>query len=172
MHFLSSRSTEPSRRNSDLDIAEGRCTPASIPIQEKISTHSVLKRVTTLFNPRKRTLSKSADPLRHGTGGNAPVGFIRDSATVYPRSSSSSSSGSPDEIRRPSGLGRRASLMESLQLPIGSVELESNRYGGEPCRSRSLLDPLNHPLLSLHAMQVLSQDARHIQAVYKFPWRC
>ncbi|KAJ8593746.1 hypothetical protein M405DRAFT_575005 [Rhizopogon salebrosus TDB-379] len=130
MHFISGRSAEPSRTTSDLDIVGGRSTAAvDGPIQEKISTN-VLKRVSALFNPRKRTLSKSVSPLRHG---NAPVGFIRDAATVYSRSSSASSTGSqPDEIRRPSGLGRRASLMESLQLPIGSVELVASNGDGGP----------------------------------------
>jgi hypothetical protein len=147
MHFISGRSAEPSRTASDLDIVGGRST-ATVdgPIQEKISTN-VLKRVSALFNPRKRTLSKSVSPLRHG---NAPVGFIRDAATVYSRSSSASSTGSqPDEIRRPSGLGRRASLMESLQLPIGSVELvASNGDGGE---SRGPACPIDRTLLLLRA---------------------
>ncbi|KAG2354232.1 hypothetical protein BDR07DRAFT_626500 [Suillus spraguei] len=131
MHFLSRRSTEPSRLSSDLDIAGGRSAAAdtsTIP-QEK-SPNRILKRVTTLrlFNPRKRTLSKNTSPV----GGNGAVEFIRDAAAVaYPRLSSDSSTTSPDEIRRPSGLGRRASLMESLQSPSESIELErSNGNGG------------------------------------------
>ncbi|OAX41794.1 hypothetical protein K503DRAFT_452405 [Rhizopogon vinicolor AM-OR11-026] len=115
MHFLSSRSNEPVKTYSDA---------ADIPIQEKISKNGVLKRVTTLFNHRKGHSNVSP----HATDGNAPVGFIRDTAAVYPRSSSGSSTGSPDEIRRPSGLGRRASLMESLQLP---VEPEASNADGD-----------------------------------------
>lgn len=115
MYFLSRRSAEPSRPSSDLDIAGGRGAAAdstsTVP-QEK-SPSRVLKRVTTLFNPRKRTLSKNTSPV----GAHGAVGFIRDPAAAYPRSSTDSSTPSPDEIRRPSGLGRRASLMESLQFP-------------------------------------------------------
>ncbi|KAG1744778.1 hypothetical protein EDB19DRAFT_1694215 [Suillus lakei] len=130
MPFLSRRSAEPLRPSSDLDIAGGRSAAADTAPQEK-SPNRVLKRVTTLFNPRKRTLSKNTSPMRYGAGGHGAVGFIRDAAAVYPRSSSDSSTASPDEIRRPSGLGRRASLMESLQLPSESIDLErSNGTGG------------------------------------------
>ncbi|KAG1818115.1 uncharacterized protein BJ212DRAFT_1298955 [Suillus subaureus] len=124
MHFLSRRSAEPSRLSSDLDIAGGRNAAADSAVPQEKSPSRVLKRVTTLFNPRKRTLSKNTSPV----GGHGAVGFIRDAAATYPRSSSDSSTASPDEIRRPSGLGRRASLMESLQSPS---DLErSNENGG------------------------------------------
>lgn len=138
MRFLSNHTAEPVKTVSDLNLDGGRSTTTSIPIPEKItSTNGVLKRVTTLFNPRKRNPNVSL--MRYGAGGNAPVGFIRDAATVYPRSSSGSSSA--DEIRRPSGLGRRASSMESLRLPIGSIDLEaSSGDGGKPKRSKSLPD--------------------------------
>ncbi|KAG1774568.1 hypothetical protein EV702DRAFT_517202 [Suillus placidus] len=128
MHFLSRRSAEPLRPSSDLDIAGGRSAAADIStVPQEKSPNRVLKRVTTLFNPRKRTLSKNTSPM----GGHGAVGFIRDAAAAYPRSSSDSSAASPDEIRRPSGLGRRASLMESLQLPSESIDLErSNENGG------------------------------------------
>ncbi|KAG2074920.1 hypothetical protein BDR04DRAFT_1115379 [Suillus decipiens] len=130
MHFLSRRSTEPSRLSSDLDIVGGRsaATDTSTIPQEKYPNR-ILKRVTTLrlFNPRKRTLSKNTSPV----GGNGAVEFIRDAAAVaYPRLSSDSSTTSPDEIRRPSGLGRRASLMESLQSPSESIELERSDGNG------------------------------------------
>ncbi|KAG2158777.1 uncharacterized protein EDB93DRAFT_1246015 [Suillus bovinus] len=122
MHFLSRRSAEPPRSSSDLDIAGGESatTDTSTTYQEKYPNR-VLKRVTTLFNPRKRTSSKNSSP----TGGYGAVGFIRDAAgAAYPRPSSDSSTASPDEIRRPSGLGRRASLMESSQLPSENISLE------------------------------------------------
>ncbi|KAG1871762.1 hypothetical protein DFJ58DRAFT_469446 [Suillus subalutaceus] len=125
MYFLSRRSAEPSRPSSDLDIAGGRSAAAdtsTVP-QEK-SPSRVLKRVTTLFNPRKRTLSKNTSPA----GAHGAVGFIHDAAAAYPRSSSDSSIPSPDEIRRPSGLGRRASLMESLQSPS---DLDRSNENGE-----------------------------------------
>lgn len=126
MYFLSRRSAEPLRQSSDLDIAGRRSAAVDTTTgpQEK-SPNRVLKRVTTLFNPRKRTLSKNTSPI----GSHGAVGFIRDAAATYPRSSSDSSTASPDEIRRPSGLGRRASLMESL--PSESIATEwSNGNGG------------------------------------------
>ncbi|KAG1750605.1 uncharacterized protein EDB91DRAFT_698284 [Suillus paluster] len=134
MHFLSRRSAEPLRLSTDLDIAGGKSAAANTPlqVQEKVSPNRVFKRVTTLFNPRKRTLSKNICPMRHGAGGYGAVGFIRDATAVYPRLSSDSSIGSPDEIRRPSGLGRRASLMEPWELPSGNVDLEPLGGNGEP----------------------------------------
>ncbi|KAG2126060.1 hypothetical protein DEU56DRAFT_558687 [Suillus clintonianus] len=142
MHFLTRRSAEPLRLSADLDIAGGRsAAPADTFPQEK-SPSRVLKRVTTLFNPRKRTLSKNTSPTCHGAGAHGAVGFIRDAAAVYPRSSSDSSTESPEEIRRPSGLGRRASLMES---PSESINLERfSGNGGEARVSRSLPDLLNN----------------------------
>jgi len=150
MHFLSSRSPEPAGSST-------------LPIQDKIFTNRVVKRVATIFNSRKRTFSK---PSHHDMLGNAPVGFIRDNAIVYTRSSCSSSTGSPDEIRRPSGLGRRASLMESLQLPIRSSELESNGDRGE---SRSFQVSYSHV-----SVQDLLQNARPVQVVckYSYLWNC
>lgn len=128
MYFLSRRSAEPSRASSDLDIAGGRSAAADTStVPQGKYPNRVLKRVTTLFNPRKRTSFKNASPV----GGHGAVGFIRDAAAAYPRPSSDSSTASPDEIRRPSGLGRRASLMESLPLHGESTDLErSNGNGG------------------------------------------
>ncbi|KAG0697837.1 hypothetical protein DFH29DRAFT_130750 [Suillus ampliporus] len=140
MHFLSRRSAEPLRSSFDLDIAGGRNAAADTPlqVQEKMSPNRVLKRVTTLFNPRKRTLSKNVCAMHHGAGDHGAVGFIRNAAAAYPRWSSDSSTGSPDEIRRPSGLGRRASLLEeSLELPSGSVDLERLGGNGGPLAERT-----------------------------------
>lgn len=132
MYFLSRRSAEPPRLSSDPDIAGGRSVAADTitqPVPREKSPNRVLKRVTTLFNPRKRTLSKNTSPV----GGHGAVEFIRDTAAAYPypRFSSDSSTASPDEIRRPSGLGRRASLMESLQLPSESIGPERSNENEE-----------------------------------------
>ncbi|KAG1849611.1 hypothetical protein C8R48DRAFT_677034 [Suillus tomentosus] len=128
MYLLSRRSAEPSRASSDLDIAGGRSTAADTStVPQGKYPNRVLKRVTTLFNPRKRTLSKNASPV----GSHGAVGFIRDAAAAYPRPSSDSSTASPDEIRRPSGLGRRASLMEPLPLHGESIDLERSNGNGE-----------------------------------------
>jgi hypothetical protein len=162
MYFLSRRSAEPPRLSSDPDIAGGRSVAADTitqPVPREKSPNRVLKRVTTLFNPRKRTLSKNTSPV----GGHGAVEFIRDTAAAYPypRFSSDSSTASPDEIRRPSGLGRRASLMESLQLPSESIGPErSNENEGEARVFKSLpnlLNNLSHSFLT----ELLAENATH-----------
>lgn len=158
MYFLSRRSAEPSRASSDLDIAGGRSAAADTStVPQGKYPNRVLKRVTTLFNPRKRTSLKNASPV----GSHGAVGFIRDAAAAYPRPSSDSSTASPDEIRRPSGLGRRASLMESLPLHGESIDLErSNGNGGEARLLKSLSNLLNNPSHSFRS-GLLAEHTTH-----------
>lgn len=95
----------------------------------------VFRRVSTLFGTRKRTRSKPAPLKLNSTEIRGPLGFIRSSPVILSRLSNDSTPPSSPEIRRPSGLGRRASDLESIG------QSEHDRVPTMNDFSRSLLRP-------------------------------
>ena len=115
MPFLSRRSVDPLASVSPL---KGRGYPSKLsdlsqnPRNRARSEASLFRRVSTLFTPRRRWSSKvSLSPTNSSSVG---VGYVRSYPwNTLPRVSSDSTPHSSLEIRRPSGLGRRASFLLS-----------------------------------------------------------
>ncbi|KAG9312756.1 hypothetical protein JVU11DRAFT_7190 [Chiua virens] len=102
------------------------------------SEASVFKRVSTLFGSRRRTSSKTISQTNASPAGIG-IGYIHACPpTMFPRVSSDTTPQSSLEIRRPSGLGRRASLLDFGRLleeeedtkPTGFVSLPNLSGGG------------------------------------------
>lgn len=90
------------------------------------SEASLFRRVSTLFTVRRRTSSKASFSKTNTS--STGIGYIHACPwTTLPRLSSDSTPHSSLEIRRPSGLGRRASLLESDD----SIALSESFDGGD-----------------------------------------
>ncbi|KAH7922246.1 hypothetical protein BV22DRAFT_1131600 [Leucogyrophana mollusca] len=113
MPFVSSRIPAPVGSMNNLENYPGTSSLADPPaVRRKLSAEGVFQRVTTLFSPRRKRESNASS--RNGPQSNIAVTNGRTTARISRSSSRSSSPASPD-IRRPSGLGRRASSLESPQ---------------------------------------------------------
>ncbi|KAH0835799.1 hypothetical protein J3R83DRAFT_9654 [Lanmaoa asiatica] len=115
MPFLSRRSVDPQAPTSlprDRSYFKRQSEGAQTPRIRARSEASLFRRVSTLFAVRRRTSSKASSP--HTNISPAGIGYSRPyPQTMLPRVSSDSTPQPSLEIRRPSGLGRRASLLES-----------------------------------------------------------
>ncbi|KAF8836579.1 hypothetical protein BDN67DRAFT_973963 [Paxillus ammoniavirescens] len=113
MPFLSRRSVEP------LGPSEARDSSRRFSLRDtprnRAASDGVFRRVSTLFSGRKRTHSKPSPSQSVPGHGSAGIGFIRSHPLILSARSSTSSTKSSSEIRRPSGLGRRADSLESMQ---------------------------------------------------------
>ena len=113
MPFLSRRSVDPLTPTS---LREKGCPqkpfdlPQTLPRSRARSESNILKRVSTLFTVRRRSKISFSQPDA------SPLGIEYRCTHPWPtlaRLSSNSTPQSSLEIRRPSGLGRRASLLKS-----------------------------------------------------------
>ncbi|KAL4071890.1 hypothetical protein V8B97DRAFT_1942147 [Scleroderma yunnanense] len=138
MPFLSRRHPEPQVRffESDLELAAPKTHPTHTSRNRAVSD-GVFSRVSTLFGARKRTRSKPP-PLKP-TPYRSPLGFIRSSPVILSRLSNDSTPPSSPEIRRPSGLGRRASDLEYIGQSDDDSGPTMNDF------SKSFLRPAREP---------------------------
>ena len=115
MPFLSRRSVDPLIPIPPLRDRGYPQRPFNLPQNPRSrarSEASLFRRVSTLFTVRRRNTNKT--PLSQASA--SPPGIEHRCSypwSAFPRVSSDSSPPSSLEIRRPSGLGRRASLLES-----------------------------------------------------------
>ncbi|KIJ67448.1 hypothetical protein HYDPIDRAFT_186216 [Hydnomerulius pinastri MD-312] len=147
MPFLSRRSVEPLRPFAEREGFAGSVSPGDTP-RSRAASDGVFRRVSTLFAGRKRTPSKSSPSQAARERGG--IGFIRSHPLILSRTSSHSSPPSSPEIRRPSGLGRRASSLESTRSVVsegyGRSDAEAGVNKGYYSSLPNLLDgPFNSP---------------------------
>ena len=110
MPFLSRRSVDPLAPTPPLRENRGSYPQKSSDLPQTLSRGrtrseaSVFRRVSTLFTVRRRSKASFSQPIEYRCAHPWPA-LTRVSSDSTPQSSL--------EIRRPSGLGRRASLLES-----------------------------------------------------------
>ncbi|KAH7886805.1 hypothetical protein F5I97DRAFT_1054259 [Phlebopus sp. FC_14] len=141
------RSTEPLQASGESNNIR-RVSPRDTP-RNRAASDGVFRRVSSIFNNRKRTLKSSPTQLTLSHG-HSPVGFVRPNRLALSRTSSLSSLPSSPEIRRPSGLGRRASSLASRC----STEGHEKATGGAGLTkgSTSLPNLLDRPLESANLL--------------------
>lgn len=130
MPFLSRRFADPQVHFVDPGLPLAAPKPPSQSNRSRAVSDGVFKRVSGFFSTRKRARSKP--PPLQTTQCRTSVAFIRSSPVVFSKLSTDSTPPSSPEIRRPSGLGRRASSLESTR------KLETDD-----------VIPFNHPPCSL-----------------------
>ncbi|KAG8215914.1 hypothetical protein J3R82DRAFT_7886 [Butyriboletus roseoflavus] len=111
MPFLSRRSVDPLTFTTplrDRRFAQNQSELSQTPRSRARSEASLFRRVSTLFTGRRRTSPSQTTSRPVGIGYSYTY-----PRTTLPRVSSDSTPQSSLEIRRPSGLGRRASLLGS-----------------------------------------------------------
>ena len=135
MPFLSRRRPEPQVRffDSDLELS-GRKTHEPLTPRSRAVSVGVFTRVSTLFGTRKRTRSKP--PPLNSTHFRNPLGLVRSSPVILSRLSNDSTPPSSLEIRRPSGLGRRASDLESIGQSDDDGAPPTNEFSKPPMAIR------------------------------------
>ena len=155
MPFLSRRSVDPL---TSVSPPKGRAypqKPSALSQNPRIRTRSeasLFRRVSTLFTVRRRSSTKAS--FSQTNASSAGIGYIHSYPwNTLPRVSTGSDStarSSLSEIRRPSGLGRPASLLESSDLFANNDSFGTALNGGEtPTALASLpnlLCGVSHPL--------------------------
>ncbi|KAH7910419.1 hypothetical protein BJ138DRAFT_1087708 [Hygrophoropsis aurantiaca] len=142
MPFLSRRSSALSGLNEPANFPPNSRLADTPIIRKQTSSDRVFQRVTTLFSSRKK---RESNPSRYGPQSHIA---IPNSGRISRSSSNSSSPVSPD-IRRPSGLGRRASSLE-VEPPYTYPFVPSGDYS-ETIRGRDAKHPTtrNSPICAL-----------------------